>query len=107
MERALTRDAQAACEFSLAMSKSSLQKLRCGSLDDLKSEVGGFAFEVMNLEIAVLAFVKLCSAVDEMHPVPQHAVDQSSQLGSHSLNGNWRPELSSQSAKLRPEIGVA
>jgi len=89
------------------MSKSSLQKLRCGSLDDLKSEVGGFAFEVMNLEIAVLAFVKLCSAVDEMHPVPQHAVDQSSQLGSHSLNGNWRPELSSQSAKLRPEIGVA
>src|SRR5215467_13017953 len=106
MERALTRDAQAACDFSLAMSKSSLQKLRCRSFDDLESEIGGFAFEIVDLQFAVLSVVKLRSSVDELHSIAQHAIDQSSQLGSHSLNGNGSPELSSQAAKLRSKIGL-
>src|SRR5215831_14902252 len=106
MERALTRDAQAACEFSLLMSKSSLQKLRCRSFDDLESEIGGFAFEIVDLQFAVLSVVKLRSSVDELHSIAQHAIDQSSQLGSHSLNGNGSPELSSQAAKLRSKIGI-
>src|SRR3984893_12307617 len=82
-------------------------KLRCRSFDDLKSEIGGFALEIVNLQFAVLGVVKLRSSVDEWHARAQHAVDQSSQLGRHSLNGNGSPELSSQSAKLRSKVGIA
>lgn len=85
----------------------SLQKLRCRSFDDLESEIGGFAFGIVNLQFAVLSVVKLRSSVDECHAIAQHAIDQSSQLGSHGLNGNGSPELGSQSAKLRSEIGIA
>jgi hypothetical protein len=56
----------------------SLQKLRCRSFDDLEPEISGFAFEIVNLQFAVLAFVKLRSSVDECDAVAQHAVDQSS-----------------------------
>src|SRR4029077_6124017 len=74
--------------------RSALQKLRRGSFDDLESEVSGFAFEIVNLQFAVLSVVKLRSSVDECHAIAQHAINQSSQLGSHSLNGNGSPELS-------------
>src|SRR6266496_3600380 len=85
----------------------SLQKLRRRSFDDLESEIGGFAFEIINLQFAVLSVVTLCSSVDECHAIAQHAINQSSQLGSHSLNGNGSPELGSQSAKLRAKVGIA
>src|SRR5438876_10897156 len=85
----------------------SLQKLHRRSFDDLESEIGGFAFEIVNLEFAVLSVVKLRSSVDECHAIAQHAINQSSQLGSHSLNGNGSPELGSQSAKLRAKVGIA
>src|SRR6266481_3060826 len=88
-----TRDAQAACAFSFSASKFSLQKLRCRNFDDLESEIGGFAFEIVNLQFAVLSVVKLRSSVDECHAIAQHAINQSSQLGSHSLNGNGSPSL--------------
>ena len=52
---------------------------------------GGFALEVVNLQVPVLAFVKLRSPVDERHPVAQHAIHQSSQLGCHSFYGNREP----------------
>src|SRR6266567_5632183 len=84
-----------------------LQKLRCRNFDDLESEIGGFAFEIVNLQFAVLSVVKLRSSVDECHAIAQHAINQSSQLGSHSLNGNGSPELGSQSAKLRAKVGIA
>jgi hypothetical protein len=56
--------------------------------------MGGFAFEIVNLQFAVLGVVKLRSSVDEWHAIAQHAIDQSSQLSRHSLNGNGSPELS-------------
>src|SRR6202140_5122525 len=84
-----------------------LQKLRCRSFDNLESEIGSFAFEIVDLQFAVLSVVKLRSSVNEWHAVAQHAIDQSSQLGSHSLNGNGSPALGSQSAKLRSKIGIA
>src|SRR5438876_5953868 len=83
-----TRDAQAACDFSFSASKLSLQKLRCRSFDDLESEIGGFALEIIDLQFAVLGVVKLRSSVDEWHAVAEHAIDQSSQLRCHSLNGD-------------------
>ena len=52
MERVLTRDAQAACDFSFSTSKFSLQKLLplgCRSFDDLESQIGGFPLEIANL----------------------------------------------------------
>ena len=73
----------------------------------MESEIGGFAFEIVNLQFAVLGVVKLRSSVDELHSVAQHAIDQSRQLGGHSLNGNGSSEFSSQSAKLRAQIGIA
>ncbi len=87
--------------------RSALQKLRGRSFDDLEPKSGGFALEVVNLQVPVLAFVKLRPPVDERHPVAQHAIHQSSQLGCHSFYGNRSPELSSESAKLRSKIGVA
>src|SRR6266581_37572 len=107
MEKPVPREAQAACRFNCWASKSTLQKLRCRSFDDLESEIGGFALEIVNLQFAVLGVVKLRSLVDEWHAVAQHAIDQSSQLGRHSLNGNGSPELSSQSTELRSKIGIA
>ena len=85
----------------------SLQKLRWESFDDLEAEIGGFALEIGNLQFTVLAFVERFALIDEWHPVAQHAIDQSSQLGRHSLNGNGRPELTSQPAKLGSEIAMA
>src|SRR3989442_14533526 len=73
-----TRDAQAACAFSLSTSKLSLQKLHRRSFDDLESEIGGFVFAIVNLEFAVLSVVQLSSSVDECHALEQHAIDQSS-----------------------------
>ena len=73
----------------------------------MESEIGSFAFEIVDLQFAVLSVVKLRSSVDECHAIAQHAIDQSSQLGSHGPNGNGSPELGSQSAKLRSEIGIA
>src|SRR5882724_6712769 len=49
----------------------SLQKLRCRSFDDLESEIGGFALEIVDLQFAVLGVVKLRSSVDEWHSVAQ------------------------------------
>ena len=99
-------------DTSLSLSRNSWRKtpvprLSCGSFDDLKSEIGGFPFEIVDLQFAVLGLVKLRSSVNELHPVAQHAIDQSGQLGRHSLNGNGSPELGSQSAKLRSQIGIA
>src|SRR5215467_15311907 len=84
-----------------------LQKLRWESFDDLESEICGFALEIVNLQFAVLALVEGFTSIDEWHPVAQHPIEQSSQLGGHGLNGNGRPELTSQSAKLRAEIAMA
>ena len=56
----------------------SLQKLRCGSFDDLESEIGGFAFEIVDLQFAVLGVVKLRFSIDEWNAIAQHAIDQSS-----------------------------
>ena len=39
--------------------------------------------------------------VHEWHPVVQHTVDQTGQLGRHSLNRNRSPEFGSEPAKLR------
>src|SRR5216683_2189070 len=89
---------------------STLQKLpplSCRSFDDLKSQVGGFPLEIVDLQLAVLSVVELRSFVHELHPVAQHAVDQSSQFGRHSLNRNRSPEPGSQSAKLRSQIRIA
>src|SRR6201993_2008639 len=106
MEGLFTGDAQAACDFSFSGAESSLQKLCCRSFDDLESEIGGFALEIVNLQFAMLSVVEIGSWIDELHSVAEHSIDQSSQLGRHSFNGNRSPELSSQSAKLCSQIGV-
>jgi len=66
-----------------------------GSFDYLESKNGGFALEIVDLQFAVLRVVKLGSSVDELHSVTEHAIDQSSQLSRHSLNGDGSPELNS------------
>src|SRR5260370_40722992 len=52
-------DAQAACRCKFCGSKPTLQKLRCRSFDDLDSEIGGFPFEIVAFQLAVLAAAKL------------------------------------------------
>ena len=46
-------------DLRLSVTRSALQKLRCGSFDDLEPEIGGFALEIVNLQFAVLG----CSPV--------------------------------------------
>jgi hypothetical protein len=57
------------------------QKLRCGSFDDLESEIGGFASEIVNLQFAMLSIVKLRSSVDEVHSVAQTVNKSQSAVG--------------------------
>jgi hypothetical protein len=77
-----TGDAQAACDFSFSTSKFSLQRLALQrlagrSFDDLQPEGGSFSLEIVDLQVAMLSLIKFGSSIDELHPVAQHAVDQS------------------------------
>ena len=66
MERALHPRRSSGLRFQfVSVEVFSLQKLRCRSFDDLESEIGGFALEIINLQFAVLGVVKLRSSVDE------------------------------------------
>jgi hypothetical protein len=85
--------------MGLARSEGSRQL----SSDNVESENGGFALEIINLQPAVLSVIKLRSPLDELHPVAQHAADQSSQLGCGSLNCHGSAQLGTQSAKLRSD----
>src|ERR1035441_8973322 len=77
------------------------------SFNNVKSQLGGFPFELCDLSLAVLCLVELRSLVYVFHPVAEHAVDQSRQLGGHGFDRNGGTELGSESAKLRSQIGVA
>src|SRR5205807_8380135 len=94
----------------LFLSRCAPQKLRSlsrGSINDAKSQLGCFPLELFNLQLAVLRLVEFRSLVDVLHPVTEHAVDQSSQLGGHGLDRNGCPEFGSQSSDLRSQIGLA
>src|SRR5271156_5867685 len=77
------------------------------NFNNAKSQLGGFPFELSYLSFAVFCLVEFRSLVHVFHPVAEHAVDQSRQLGGHGFDGNGGAELSSESAKLRSQIGVA
>jgi hypothetical protein len=55
----------------------SLQRLAGRSFDDLQPEGGSFSLEIVDLQVAMLSLIKFGSSIDELHPVAQHAVDQS------------------------------
>src|ERR1022692_649116 len=77
------------------------------SFNNVKSQLGSFPFELCDLSLAVLGLVEFRSLVYVFHPVAEHAVDQSRQLGGHGFDRNGGAELGSESAKLRSQIGVA
>src|SRR5215467_13194040 len=54
----------------------------------------------------MLVLVELHSSVDVVHPVAQHAIYQSGQLGGHGFDGGRSPQLRSQAAELRSQIGL-
>ena len=88
----------------------SLQKLlnsSCESFDDLESELGSFPFQRINLELAVLGLIEFHPLVDVVHPVTQHAIYESGQLGGHGFDGDRSPEFRSQSAELCSQISLA
>jgi hypothetical protein len=61
---------------------SSLQKLlwrlggRCGSLEELESQLSGFLFEMSDVSDTLLNFVELCSVVDIFDPITEPAIDK-------------------------------
>ena len=73
------------------------------SFNNVKSQLGGFPFELCDLSLAVLGLVEFRSLVYVFHPVAKHAVEQSRQLGGHGFDRNWGAELGSESAKLRSQ----
>src|SRR5271157_660237 len=77
------------------------------SFNNVKSQLGGFPFKLCDLSLAVLGLIEFRSLVYVFHPVAEHAVDQSRQLGGHGFDRNGGAELGSESAKLRSQIGVA
>src|SRR5215472_923720 len=60
----------------------------CRNWDDLVSQGGSFGLEVFDLELPMLKLVENRSFVHIFHPVAQHAVDQTSQLCGHGLDGD-------------------
>ena len=77
------------------------------SFNNVKSQLGGFPFELCGLSLAVLGLVEFRSLVYAFHSVAEPAVDQSRQLGGHGFDGSGGAELGSESAKWRSQIGVA
>ena len=69
------------------------------SFNNVKSQLGGFLLEQCDLSLAVLGLVEFRSLVYVFHPVAEHAIDQSRQLGGHGFDGNGGAELGSESAK--------
>jgi len=67
---------------------SALQKLRCRSFDDLESEIGGFALEIVNLQFAMLSVVKSGSSIDE--------------LAGHEFKRVWYPKAFARHPRLHP-----
>ena len=63
------------------------------SLNNVKSQLGGFPFELSDLSLAVLGLVEFRSLVDVFHPVAEHPVDQSRQCGGHGFDRNGAPSL--------------
>src|ERR1039458_1374654 len=63
-----------------------LQKLHLtrGGEDNLKSQLGCFAPQGVDLTLAVARLVKHRASVDELHPVAEHSIHESGQLGCHS-----------------------
>src|SRR5215472_1353646 len=59
--------------------------LSCGNFGDLESEHGGFPLEKVDLMLAMLELVDLGSFVDVFHPIAQHVVHQTGQLGCHGF----------------------
>ena len=62
-----------------------LSRLSCGKFGDLESEHGGFPLEKVDLMLAVLELVDLGSFVHVFHPMAQHVVHQTGQLGCHGF----------------------
>ena len=52
----------------------------------------------------MLQLVEFRSLIDVFHPITQHAVDQSGQLGRHGFDRNRSSELGSQPTELRSVI---
>ena len=86
-----------------------IQRIGClgCSFNNAKSQLRGVPFELSDLSLAVLGLVDFGSLVDIFHPVAEHAVEQSRQLGGHGFDCNRGAELGSESAKLRSQIGIA
>jgi len=62
---------------------------------------------MVDLPLAMCLLLDLRSLINEPHPVAQHAIDQPSELGRHSLGRHGSIQPPFQSAKLRSQIAVA
>src|ERR1700674_1664381 len=105
--KSLKRNDEACRGILIAPSPETPTFLSCSGLDNLKSQLCSFPFEMVDLSLAVLGLVELGSLVHVLHAVAQHTVDQSGQLGRHGLNRHRGAKLGSQSAELRSDIGAA
>src|SRR5215469_1254817 len=62
-----------------------------GNWGQLVSEAGGFGLEMLDLQLPVLKLMEGRSLVHVFHPVAQHAIEQTGQLGGHGLDGDGSP----------------
>jgi len=60
--------------YALPMPLPRNSPLSCRGFDNFESELGGFRFEALNLELPMLSFVEGRSTV--FHPIAQYALDQ-------------------------------
>lgn len=59
----------------------------------MKSQLGGFPFELSDLSFAVLGLVEFRSLVHIIYSVAEHPVDQSREFGSRGFDRNGAPSL--------------
>jgi len=64
---------------------------------------GSFAFQRINLQLAVLGLIEFHSMVNVVHPVAQHAIDQSGQFGGHGFDGDRSSEVSFSGGGTLPD----
>src|SRR5712691_4795046 len=89
--------------------RAALRKLllsrRCE--DNLKAQLGCFPLEGVDLALAVACLVKYRALVHKLHPVAEHSIHESGQLGCHSLNRDRSLKPRPQSPELGTQVCIA
>jgi hypothetical protein len=75
--------------------------------DELETELRSILSQGVNATLSLLLFVEFSPPIHVFHSVAQHVVDQTCELGRHSLDGDGRASPGPESSILRSQVCLA